>query len=150
GRAAFRASPPVERPLPPHVDQGHEEEDDEDDHLDQHEDRVSELHDHAHRIEKDDLDVEEDEEHRDHVEAEPEPEGPRDLAREAAFIRIALRLGRLARSDEAVDRREQPAHQHPQAGEYEYGEVASKQARTPSNRRRAQASYIPTLCQLAT
>ena len=41
-------------------------------------------------IEEDDLDVEQDEEHRDQVEADPEAEALLDLRRQAALVRVAL------------------------------------------------------------
>ena len=55
---------------------------------------------HGHRVEEDDLDVEQDEQHRDQVEADPEAEGPRDLGGQAALVGLASWPGcrRLARS----------------------------------------------------
>ena len=87
--------------------QRHQQQGDEDEDLGEHEDRVGGVQDHPDRIQEDDLDVEEDEQHRDHVEADAEAEGARDLA-SAGRTRTArvLTLFGLLRPERAVERHE--------------------------------------------
>src|SRR5437773_1848623 len=59
-----------------------------------------------HRIEKDDLDVEQDEEHRDQIEADPEPEALGDLGGESALVRLLLHAARTVRAEHSVEERE--------------------------------------------
>src|SRR3954454_2613859 len=116
-KSAFSASPcfsrltismptvlaPFERAPPPDVHEGDDEEGDEDDGLDQRErPEVAQLH--RDRIEEDDLDVEQDEQHRDQVEADPETEPLLDLGGHPALVGVTLiGRGRLGlRSQEAA------------------------------------------------
>ena len=46
---------------------------------------------HGDRVEEDHLDVEQDEQHRDQVEADPEAEAALDLGRQAALVGVGLR-----------------------------------------------------------
>src|SRR4029079_1282402 len=69
-RAAVSLAP-LERSLPPDVDVGDEQDDQEDEELEEPEPREL-VEDHGERVEKDDLDVEQDEEHRRQVEADGE------------------------------------------------------------------------------
>src|SRR5690606_25792135 len=87
-----------------------------------------------HRIEEDDFDVEQDEQHRDQVEGHPEPEGLRDLGRQSAFVRVGLPdrgAGRcilgLLRPEDEVERREGSADDYAESCEYENWEVLVKQ-----------------------
>ena len=58
------------------------------------------------RIEEDDLDVEQDEQHRDQVEADPEAEAPTHIGGQSALVGLALdRVGPL-RAEQAVRVRE--------------------------------------------
>ena len=60
----------------------------------------------ADRIEEDHLDVEQDEEHRDQVEADPEAERLLHVGRQAALVRLALHTGRALRPEQVVGNRE--------------------------------------------
>ena len=80
---------PFERSSPPHVDEGHEEQRDEDDRLDEGEGPERAQLDRD-RVEEDDLDVEEDEEHRDQVEADPEAEALLDVGGQPALVGVGL------------------------------------------------------------
>src|SRR4029078_2623300 len=75
--ASACGSPPLERSLPPDVAVGQGGDEDEEKELDEAERREL-VEDHRQRIQEDDLDVEDDEEHRRQVEAdrEPAPLGP--------------------------------------------------------------------------
>ena len=81
----------------------------------------------GHRVEEDDLDVEEDEEHRDQVEADPEPEAPLHVRRQAAFIGRGLGLTRLAGAEEAVERRERDPDRRAEPEEDKHRKVATQQ-----------------------
>src|SRR3954453_1294420 len=88
---------PLERATSPHVHEGDDEERDEDDGLDQGEGaEVPQLH--RDRVEEHDLDVEQDEQHRDQVEADAEAEALLHLRGEAALVGVLLvgRGGALA------------------------------------------------------
>src|SRR5262249_42188406 len=66
----------------------------------------------GYRVEKDDLDVEQDEQHRDQVEADPEAEALPDLGRQAALVRVVVGLAnpsRALRTEERVEDREGPS-----------------------------------------
>jgi len=104
---------PVECAAAPDVDERHEEKEDEDQDLGKDEDRIGGLKDRADRIQEDDLDVEQDEEHRDHVEGDAEAKGLRHFARQAALVRLGLHLVRPRRSEERVGRHQETAHQYP-------------------------------------
>src|SRR5205823_2416117 len=86
---------------------------------------------HGDRVEEDDLDVEEDEEHRDQVEADPEAEPALDLGGEPALVRVALAAPRLSGPEPRVDQREYGAYGQPQADEDDRWEI-----RTQDHRRR--------------
>src|SRR4051812_29888179 len=80
---------PVERSTSPHVHERDDEESDEDGRLHQREGAErTELD--GDGVEEDHLDVEQDEQHRDQVEADPEPEALVDLGGHAALVRIGL------------------------------------------------------------
>ena len=98
---------PFERSSSPDVDERHEQQRDEDDRLDERED-PERLELHGDRVEEDDLDVEQDEEHRDQVEADPEAEVLRDVRRQAALVRLALDLARPPRPEQRVRERKTP------------------------------------------
>src|SRR3954454_19094017 len=78
------------------------------------------------RIQEDDLDVEQDEEHRDHVEAHPEAERAGDVGGQAALVRLALDRVRTLRPDHRVQHCEGASHDDPKAGKHEDWEVALK------------------------
>ena len=63
------------------------------------------------RIEEDDLDVEQDEQHRDQVEADPEPETALDLRRQPALVRRRLGPVGMARPQVQVEHRERRSDQ---------------------------------------
>src|SRR5436190_1368338 len=125
-REASPASPPVEGPPPPDIGEPQQQQDDENDDLDEDEDRVRALQDHPDRVQEDDLDVEEDEQHRHHVEADPEAEGLRHLARQSALVRLVLDLVRPPRADQPVQRRQGRPRYQPEAGEDDHWEVAAQ------------------------
>src|SRR6266545_401074 len=75
----------------PDVDERDDEQDDEDDRLGQRE-RAERVELDGYREQEDDLDVEQDEQHRDQVEADPEAEVLLDLGGQAALVRIRGRL----------------------------------------------------------
>ena len=62
------------------------------------------------RVQEDHLDVEQDEQHRDQVEADPEAHPALHLRRQPALVGILLLRRRAARADERVERRERDAH----------------------------------------
>src|SRR6185312_297348 len=88
------------------------------------------LEDHPDGVEEDDLDVEEDEEHRQQVEADAEFEALHRLDRDAGLVRLALaatgggRGLRLLRADQVVEHREDAADGESEDGEDENRKVA--------------------------
>ena len=80
----------IERSSPPDVHERDHQQRDEDDGLPQRE-GPERLQLDGDRVEEDDLDVEEDEQHRDQVEADPEAEVLLHLGRQAALVRIGRR-----------------------------------------------------------
>src|SRR3954453_24110487 len=104
---------PLERAPSPDVHEGDDEEGDEDDGLDEGEGpELAQLD--RDRVEEDDLDVEQDEQHRDQVEADPEAETLLDLRGQAALVGARVEPGgpRLA------PRAEPPVHQHEDRADY--------------------------------
>src|SRR4029453_770275 len=79
------------------------------------------------RVEEDHLDVEEDEQHRDQVEADPELEAPLDVRGQAALVRRGLRLARPRRAEEPVERREGDPDRRAEPEEHQHWEVATEQ-----------------------
>ena len=102
---------------------------DEDRRLDQREDPDG-LELDGDRVEEDDLDVEQDEQHRDQVEADPEAEALLDVGGQAALVGLALRLVRPARAEHAVGQREDDADGDSEGEEDEGGEVGAQHWRT--------------------
>src|SRR5215211_5945408 len=82
GRGGAAASPPLECPLPPNVDVRDAEDHQEEEELEEAEPPEL-VEDHCQRIQEDDLDVEEDEQHRREVEADREASRLRSAARDA-------------------------------------------------------------------
>src|SRR5829696_7081017 len=113
---------------------------DEDDRLDEGED-PERLELHGDRVQEHDLDVEQDEEHRDQVEADPEAEVGRDLGGEPALVGLALDPRRAARPEPAVDRREEEPDADAEDQEHENGQVA------PQHGTLGYTNFV-TLCNL--
>ena len=82
----------MERTIADQEEEGDEHHRREDDHLDQPE-RAKLMKDHRPGVQEDDLDVEDDEDHGDEVEAHREPGGRFDVRHDAAFVRCRLRGG---------------------------------------------------------
>src|ERR1700712_4475171 len=83
---------PLEGAASPHVQERDDQQDDEHAGLDQREGpERAQLH--GDRVEEHDLDVEQDEQHRDQVEADPEPEALLDLGGHAALVGVRLMRG---------------------------------------------------------
>ena len=78
------------------------------------------------RVQEDDLDVEQDEQHRDQVEADPEAHLPLDLRGQAALVGVLLVRRRAARADEGVQRRERAAHGAAENEEDDRREIAAQ------------------------
>src|SRR5262249_36419151 len=74
---------------------------------------------HGDRVEEHDLDVEQDEQHRDQVEADPEAEALLDLRGHARLIRVGLVLGGRLRlgPEEGAGGDEESADEAPEAAE---------------------------------
>src|SRR4051794_18844653 len=101
---------PLERPTSPHVHERDDEEGDEDHGLHQREGAErTELD--GDGVEEDHFDVEQDEQHRDQVEADPEAEALLDLGGHAALVRVRLMGGGALRlrTQEAAGADEQRA-----------------------------------------
>src|SRR5919109_1309778 len=125
GKFAF---PTVQRPSPPHVDVGDQQQHDEDDRLDQRE-RAERVELERDGIQQDRLDVEQDEEHRDEVEADPEAEVLAHLGRQPALVRVALRALRAVAGEvlpeQRVDGREDQPEDRADAQEDERREIGT-------------------------
>src|SRR5690606_15818007 len=105
---------PVEIPLAPTVDESDEEDREEDQHLREHEEAearlAQRLEDERPRIEESDLDVEDEKDERERVEADVEAD-PRAADRGLATL-VALSLGRLALRVTNARPQESPDHRH--------------------------------------
>ena len=85
---------------------------------------------HCDRVQEDDLDVEQDEQHRHEVEADPEAEPALDVGRQTALVGLDLgAVGRPA-SDHQVQRREQQPDQRPQDEKDDRGQIIAQHGRT--------------------
>ena len=94
-----------------------------------------------HRVEEHDLDVEQDEEHRDQVEADPEAERALDVGRQPALVGLTLDPARALRPEQVVRHRERRADAEAEQQKDEGGQVALQHC----TRR-----YNATLCGKAT
>src|SRR5262249_40264990 len=73
-----------------------------------------------------DLDIEQDEQHRHEVKADPEAEPPLDLGRKPALIRLLLGAVRTALTEKDVQNREQCANEPSQNEEHDRWQVVTE------------------------
>src|SRR5690606_41276896 len=86
-------SVPVQAATPPHVGVRDEDGADEQEHLDKPE-QTEQIEGHGPRVEEDDLDVEDDEQHRGQIELDREPLAPDRLRRRLDPALVRLKIGR--------------------------------------------------------
>src|SRR6516162_7493513 len=118
-------SPPLQRPPAPDVHERHEQQRDEDDRLDQREAPEGAQLD-GDRVQEDHLGVEQDEQHRDQIEADAKTHLALDLRGQSALVWLPLLGVCPARTDDAVESRKGYAHRPPENEENERREIAAE------------------------
>src|SRR5205814_5616072 len=85
----------------------------------------------------------EDEQHRDHVEADAEPEGARDLAGQSALVGLVLDLVRPPRSDQTVQERQGSPGDQTEAGEDDHWEEALEHGAARGGLYTSAGDFVP-------